>query len=143
MEQHVSRRQWNGPREPGHRPRVLVEDDHPALAVSDFAAFRQAGFDVAFCSGPGSDPDACPLLHGQDCELLASVDAVIHDLDPGLGVCEAIRRLHPGVPVLAKRHRLPDGSLEPVPEGCAPLVSSCSVHGQIDALERAVYGRGG
>lgn len=143
MRKRVLTRWWRARGEAGHRPRVLVEDDQPALAISDFSAFSRAGFDMAFCSGPGTDPSACPLLRGQDCDLLAGADAVLHGLDPGLGVCAAIRHRHPGTLVLAKQRYLPDGTAQPLPAGCVPLLFWCSVHGQIDALQRALDGRTG
>ena len=64
MRQRVPRRAWQSAAGAARRPRVLVEDDHPALAISDFSLFEEAGFDVAFCSGPGDEPDACPVLRG-------------------------------------------------------------------------------
>ncbi len=108
------------------------------MAISDFSMFQRAGFDVAFCSGPGQDPPACPLLRGQRCPLVAGADAVLHGLDPKLGIAAAIRRQNPGIPVIVEQERAADGSMPPVPEGCLPLVSSCSVKGQIDALWRAL-----
>lgn len=125
----------------GHRPRVLIEDDHPALAISDFSRFEQAGFDVAFCSGPGDDPAACPLLRGRPCPALAAADVVLHDLEPGLGIAEAIRRQHPGIPVVAEQRRDAGGNLQRVSQDCIPLVFGCSVKGQIDALWRAAARR--
>jgi hypothetical protein len=141
MKQRVPRRAWRSADRAGHRPRVLIEDSHPALAISDFAMFEQAGFDVAYCSGPGSDPAACPVLRGRPCPVLAGADAVLHGLDPGLGVAAAIRRQRPGVPVVAECSRDADGSLQPVPAGCQPLAFPCSVRGQIDALWRALASR--
>jgi hypothetical protein len=138
MKQRVPRGTWKSVRRAGHRPRVLIEDDHPALAISDFSVFEQAGFDVAFCSGPGRDLAACPLLHGRPCLLVTGADAVLHGLDPALGVAAAIARHSLGVPVVAKQHRRADGSLQPVPAGCLPLAVPCSVKGQIDALWRAL-----
>src|SRR5690348_13903351 len=138
MNQRVPRRTWKSVRRAGHRPRVLIEDDHLALAISDFSLFEQAGFDVAFCSGPGRDRAACPLLRGRRCPLVTGTDAVLHGLDPALGVAAAIGRYSPGVPVVAKQGRGADGSLPSVPEGCQPLVFPCSVKGQIDALWRAI-----
>lgn len=134
MKQRVHRRAWRSVGRAGHRPRVLIEDDHPALAISDLSMFKQAGFDVAFCSGPGRDLAACPLLCGRPCPILAGADAVLHGLDPGLGVAAAIRRHRPGVPVVAGQRRHADGSLQPVPEGCTPQLFPSSVKGQIDAL---------
>ena len=141
MKQRVPRRAWYSPGGAFGRPRVLVEDDHPALAISDFSRFQEAGFDVAFCSGPGHTPEDCPLLRGAECEVLASADAVLHGLDSKLGVAAAIRRRHPEIPVVAEQRRGEDGSLEPVPEGCVPLVYACSVKGQVDALRREIADR--
>jgi hypothetical protein len=137
MKQRVPRRAWQAPRRAGRRPRVLIEDDHPALAISDFSLFEQAGFDVAYCSGPGDDLTACPLLRGQPCPVVAGADAVLHGLDPAFGIAAAIRRQRPGMPVVAEQCRRADGSLPPVPEGCTPLAFPCSVKGQIEALRRA------
>jgi hypothetical protein len=108
------------------------------MAISDFSMFERAGFDVAFCSGPGHDPSACSLLRGERCSLVAGADAVLHGLDPKLGIAAAIRRQSPGTPVVVEQERRPDGSLPAVPEGCLPLVSPCSVKGQIDALWQAL-----
>lgn len=66
MEQRVRRRPWRSSGQPGPRPRLLIEDARPALRVSDFTAFRDAGFDVACCSGPGGTRLAASRrdLHG-------------------------------------------------------------------------------
>jgi hypothetical protein len=138
MKQRVPRRTWQAPGRAGRRSRVLIEDGHPALAISDFSLFEQAGLDVAFCSGPGDDGAACPVLRGQRCPLVAGADAVLHGLDPALGIAAVICRQRPGLPVVAEQRRRADGSLEPVPEGCTPLTFPCSVRGQIDALRRAL-----
>jgi hypothetical protein len=141
MRQRVPSRAWYSPGRPGRRSRVLVEDDHPALAISDFSLLQAAGFDVAYCSGPGDTPGNCPLVRGQPCQLLAGADAVLHGLDPGLGIAAAIRRRHPGTAVVVKQRRRADDSAEAVPRGCEPLCYGCSVNGQIDALRRALAGR--
>ena len=120
----------------GRRLHLLVEDS-PALAISDFSLFQDAGFDVAFCSGPGSDPGACSLLRGQQCMLVAGADVVLHGLDPVLGVAPAIRRHRPELPMVIEQPRQEHGTAYPVPAGCVPLPYPCSVSGQIDALLRA------
>lgn len=137
MRQRVPRRTWSSPGLTGRRPRLLVEDARPALAISDFSLFRDAGFDVAFCSGPDGGPGDCPLLHGQRCPLVDGADVVLHGLDPELGVAAAMRRQRPALPVVVERHRQQDGTPEPVPAGCVPLGYPCSVRGQADALLRA------
>jgi hypothetical protein len=141
MRQRAPARTWYSPGRPGRRPWVLVEDDHPALAISDFSLLQAAGFDVAYCPGPGDSPGDCPLVSGRQCDLLAGADAVLHGLDPGLGIAAAIRRRHPRIAVVVKRRRRADGRLEAVAGGCQPLCHSCSVKGQIDALRRALAGQ--
>lgn len=143
MRQRIPRRAWRSQGPAGHRPRLLIEDDHPALAISDFSLFEQAGFDVASCSGPGRDPTVCPLLRGEECPAAAGADIVLHGLDPQLGIAAAIRRRFPHVPVVVHQRRRPDGSLPPVPEGCVPLAFPCSVKGQIDALWRVLTDQSG
>jgi hypothetical protein len=119
MKQRVSRRSWYSPAGAKGRPHLLIEDDHPALEISDFAAFRDAGFDVAFCSGPAN---GCPLLRGADCEVLASADVVLHGLDAGMA--DAIRWWHPELPVVVK--------------GGPGIPADCSVKGQVEAVRRAL-----
>jgi hypothetical protein len=97
MKQRVPRA-WRSAGRPGHRPRVLIEDDRPALAISDFSLFEQAGFAVAFCSGPGRDLAACPLLQGQSCPVLASADAVLHVLTQGSAPPPPSAATAPGCP---------------------------------------------
>jgi len=140
MEQRMPRRTWSGPKVAGGHPRLLIEASLPALAISDFRLFQQAGFDVAFCPGPGSDLRSCPLLHGRRCVLADKADVVLHGLDPRLGIATAIRRQRPELPVVVEQSRQRDGTVGPVPAGCAPLSYPCSVRGQIDALWRAVSG---
>jgi len=138
MKQRIPRRTWSSPQPSGRHPRLLIEDGHPALAISDFSLFRDAGFDVAFCSGPGDEPGACPLLRGQRCPLVAEADVVLHGLDPALGIAAAIRRQHPELPVVVEQRRPEPGGASAVPAGCVPLGYPCSVSGQVDALLRAV-----
>jgi len=138
MKQRIPRRTWSSPHPSGRHPRLLIEDSHPALAISDFSLFRDAGFDVAFCSGPGDEPGACPLLRGQQCPLVAEADVVLHGLDPALGIAAAIRRTHPELPVVVEQRHPEAGSADAVPAGCVPLCYPCSVSGQVDAVGRAV-----
>jgi hypothetical protein len=138
MKQRIPRRTWSSPQPSGRHPRLLIEDGHPALAISDFSLFRDAGFDVAFCSGPGDEPGACPLVGGQQCPLVAKADVVLHGLDPALGIAAAIRRQRPQLPVVVEQRRPEAGSAGAVPAGCVPLGYPCSVGGQVDALLRAV-----
>jgi len=131
MKQRVPGRTWYGSAGAGRRPRLLIEDTHPALEISDFAAFRDAGFDVAYCSGPGGTPRVCPLLRGADCDVLAGADVVLHGLDAAAGVAADIRWWHPELPVVVKTDADP-------PEGCTAIPTCCSVKGQVDAVRRAL-----
>lgn len=139
MKQRVPRRAWSAPRLTGRHPRLLIEDAHPALAISDFSLFQDAGFDVAFCPGPGGEPGACPLQRGQPCPVVAGADVVLHGLDPATGIAAAIRRQYPRIPVVVEQPR-GDGAdgVGPVPGGCVALGYPCSVRGQADACLRAL-----
>ncbi len=127
MKQRIPGRTWYSASE-RRRPHLLIEDDHPALEISDFAAFRDAGFDVAFCSGPGGDPKSCPLLGGADCDVLAGADVVLHGLEPGLAA--DIRWWHPELQVIVKGATTAGG--------CSAIPACCSVKGQVDSVRRAL-----
>jgi hypothetical protein len=129
MKQRVPARTWYSSSE-RRRPRLLIEDDHPALEISDFTAFRDAGFDVAFCSGPGVTPGSCPLLRGADCEVLAQADVVLHGLGHQAVLAADIGWWHPELPVIVKADG-PAGGRGSVP-------ACCSVRGQVDAVRRAL-----
>jgi hypothetical protein len=88
---------WGTSRQPHHVPRLLIEDDHPTLVVSDYSVFRRAGFDVALCSGPSGSSKECPLLRGEICGLLEGADVVLHALPESAAVADAIRRSHRGM----------------------------------------------
>lgn len=83
---------WTADRAVRRPLRLLIEDDDPALAISDFALYRDAGMEVALCRGPGTERAGCPLLSGGRCEVLSGADVVLHQLDPEVGVAAAIRR---------------------------------------------------
>jgi len=135
MQQRVSRHNWKQAQRSVH-PRLLVESAEPVAAVSDFAAFTEAGFEVAVCSGP-THADDCPLLRGEHCELVSEADVVLSCLDPAGGVADAIVAQRPDLPVIVESARRPDGTLEPVPDGCVPLVFPSSVNGQVTTVRHA------
>lgn len=120
------------------RPRVLVETADSALLISDFRFLVDDGFDVATCAGPGHDTLCCPVLRGEECKLVEEADVVLHALDPDLQIASAIKAGHPDLPVLVQRPRRQGGRPTPVPEGCVPLDTPCSVDGQLRAIRRAV-----
>lgn len=121
-----------GPR-PAGRELVLVESDDPALAISDFRLFDEAGIDVVLCPGPGA-ATPCPVLNGEDCALLALVDVVLHELRAHPDIVAGICRLHPGLPVVMAGEA---GSGTSLPAGAGAVPVACSVDGQADAVHRA------
>jgi hypothetical protein len=130
---------WRKGKRTTDHPRLLVEDDDPALAVSDFSLFRKAGFEVALCRGPGYTAEGCPLLHGEECHLLTSADVVLHGLDPHLGVRAIINETKPtlGVVTIARHSSGPPIGHHRPPQRVS-LRGSASVDSQIDALRRAI-----
>lgn len=137
MRQHVMQSRWterNG-------PRVLFEDANSALAVSDFTAFREAGFEVAACSGPNHAIE-CPLLRGQECQMVAEADVIVFGPDRLFGVgrevLETICRRYPETAKLVEvARRGPEGRYE-LPDCCDPMPFPMSVGGQVDAVRAAV-----
>jgi hypothetical protein len=119
------------------RPRVLVETADPALLISEHRFLVDAGFDVAVCGGPSEDPSRCPVLRGEECELVTGAAVVLHALDPDLHIAAGIKAAHPNLPVLVERPRRLAGPPVPVPEGCVPLDMPCSLGAQLEAIRRA------
>jgi len=82
-----------------HRARVLVETDRTTWWAED--DLREAGYDLALCTGGCRSADRCPVLQGRPCPLVDGADAVVVDLaadDPRtLELIEAERLVHPGV----------------------------------------------
>jgi len=99
MRQRVPPR-WGSRDRARHVPQLLVEVRDDALALSDFTRFHQAGFEVAWCSGPAGRPEDCALLRNEDCRLVRGADVVLHALDPEGGVATAIRARHPGTAIV-------------------------------------------
>jgi hypothetical protein len=121
-----------------HRPRLLVEDPSPALHVSEFRRFHDAGFDVALCNGPGDDAAGCPLVHGGDCRLADEADIVV--MGPGMAPCRteiaaAHHRHRPELPVVVQVPRSDPGQC---PAGCFADHYPSSIDGQIRRLWRAL-----
>lgn len=122
------------------RPWVLVEDPSPVAQVSDYSLLREAGFEVAVCSGPDGTT-ACPLVDGARCMLAESADAVLFGLDlEGEAGPRVLRGHlhHPGRPVVVQ---LPEHSEAELPEGataCTVLRLPTSVGGQTSALWKAL-----
>jgi hypothetical protein len=137
---------WGSPSRPHHLPRLLVEDDDPALALSDFSRFHQAGFEVAWCSGPAGRADACSLLRNGDCPLLRGADVVLHGLNPDTRIASAIRASHPEtglVQIVRARAEIGGSGQDPgQPTGSDFVLSgSDGVETQVRALCRALSRR--
>ena len=127
---------WESEKRPGGPARLLVESDDPAMAVSDFTLFREAGFSVAFCPGKGCSEDRCGLLDGRNCGMVDEADVVLHDLPSAWGVAAALRRYRPDLPIVEiRRHRSGD---EETDAAGAPmevaLASTAPVRARIEAL---------
>ncbi len=84
-----------------HTPvQLLIESSDPALTVSDFSRFHDAGFSVALCRAGAEGPGRCAVLQGGRCELLASADLVLRHLDSHAAVQLAAQRQGEGPHVL-------------------------------------------
>ncbi len=120
--------------------RLLVESRDPALAIADFTAFRQAGFEITLCQGPLMDASECPLVKGEPCPLATEADVVLFDLGDDredeaqrLNVLGAMRASRPGLPIVVR------SATPPPPEADAYTIRpTTSVAGQVDACCRAV-----
>jgi len=114
----------------------VVETDDPTLAISDFACFRDAGFDVAVCHGPDAD-HACPATSGGRCDLVEDADVVLNalcDPDDQRMVVAAVRRADPNVPIVVCSAGSSD---ENRPEECTVFSPFTSINGQVDVVRRA------
>jgi hypothetical protein len=121
--------------EPPRSVRLVVETDDPALMISDFACFREAGFDVVVCGGP--DPSrVCPAVEGEVCRDIAEADVVFNafrHLDTQLAVANGVHRTS-DTPVVVSAT---PGMTAQLPPGCIRVTRTESVNGQIDAARRA------
>jgi len=63
------------------KPRVLVENPDRAELLAHADILRDAGYDVAICTGPdtgrGRKACGCPLLEGERCALVDGSDVVV------------------------------------------------------------------
>ena len=63
------------------KPRVLVENPDRAELLAHADILREAGYDVAVCTGPdvgrGGRACGCPLLEGERCTLVDGADVVV------------------------------------------------------------------
>jgi hypothetical protein len=133
----VLHRRW-----PIGKPRVLVEDASDLAAVSDHSMLREAGFEVAVCSGPDGSA-GCPLVEGGRCELAESADVVLFGLDvddvAGRAVLHAHLRRRPELPVVVALRREPEVVLaDDAIASCQVLPPAASVGGQVRELRRAL-----
>jgi hypothetical protein len=132
-------RQHRVPTEDAYRPpwRLLVESADPALAISGFRAYRQAGFDVSLCEGPLIDERECPLVRGEGCPFAAEADVVLFDLgrdaQPRMAMLHAMLETRPDLPVVVRSA----GPPPPGAEGLEVIDPSTSVAGQVAVLKRA------
>ena len=118
---------WGKGRGRAHLPYLLIESDDPVLAISDFNAFLEAGFNPAFCTGPAPGRP-CPLLQVGRCELIDEADVVLNRMYHDTGLAGAVRSSRPDVPLVVVASR-PDGDLPP----------TATVGTQMHVLRREVY----
>jgi EAL domain-containing protein (putative c-di-GMP-specific phosphodiesterase class I) len=89
---HLPRR---GSQPPGHRPRVLVAEDEPALLRTMARALRETGFEVATA---GDGREAVQLLAAMDFDAVLS-DIRMPDMD-GIQLLRAVRERDLELPVI-------------------------------------------
>lgn len=140
MWQHVVTDGWNGASGRASRFRVLIESSDPLAEISAFSAFREAGLEVALCSGPKAEPRECPLVRGDVCGLVDDADAVFVLLDThvlwGQSVVQALVASHPQTPVVLACSRAAEDDGE-LPPGVIRLPMPASVGGQVRVLRAA------
>jgi hypothetical protein len=116
--------------------RLLVETPDPALAISNFDAFREAGFEVTVCEGPAVDARECPVVRGEPCPLVADADVVLFDLDSDLStrsqVLAATRANRPNLPIVVR------SAAPATADSDTTIRPTTSVGGQVSALQKAV-----
>ena len=148
MEQRTTRH-WSTAPGPHARHRLVIEDASPAYRLADFDAFTDAGFDVAWCSGP--DHDACPLVATGQCELAGAADVVLFGLDLDEADARAVLRAHDDMardrPVVLEVPRQRMGAHEELTDGKRVLPFPASVRSQVfvvtDALSASRPATGG
>jgi len=116
--------------------RLLVECSDDVARISDFTAFRDAGFEIMLCEGPVDDAVECPVVRGAVCPFVAEADVVLFDGDRPYRseVLAGIRASRPDLPVVV-RSAIPAPAL---PSGCTSIQTTTSVHGQVSALRKAI-----
>ena len=122
---------------PSRSLRLVVETDDPALSISDFACFRDAGFDVVVCGGPDAE-HPCPAELGAPCGDIEQADVVfnaLRDAKRQLAFVRAVRRTT-DTPMVVSAFPEVTGEL---PEGCVSVSQTTSVNGQTDAVRRAAF----
>ena len=125
--------------------RLLVESPDPGLAISNFDAFRDAGFEVTVCGGPAVHAGECPVVRGEVCPLMAGADIVLFDLDGDpprrsevlaerrSEVLTAMRANRPGLPIVVM-----SAAAAATASGLSTIRPTTSVGGQVTALQKAV-----
>ena len=111
------------------RARVLIEHPDRAALWAEAEIIREAGYDVAVCTGPveaadGVEAEACPLLVQGRCSLVEEADVVVSttDLREARGILARIGRSTPALVVESTQsvlerdgHELGDATVVEVP----------------------------
>jgi hypothetical protein len=123
------------------KPRVLVEEPGAKAGTSNFALFRQAGFDVTTCTGPDADV-ICPLTRGEPCPLADEADVILFGLDLDSAevrrILRAHYREHPRTPIVIEGASDRYADIVTSAPNRTMVRSTTSVPGQIRALWKAV-----
>lgn len=138
MYQRIVTSEWSRPGRVTGQRRLLIESPNPLMGVADFAAFQEAGFEVAVCAGPAQGGDPCPLADGRACPFVLVSDVVLFGLDPdtraGHEVLAALRAHHPRTAVVVA---VPADDETPLPDGCTRLPLPASTADTVAILNRA------
>lgn len=134
MLQRTTSQWWR--RQESARLRLVVEGSERSLDIADFRAFRDAGFDVAQCGGAESE-GACPVQRGERCSLIDNADVVLATIGAGAALAEAVRSVHPAVPLVVEVPRDDKAAADLLPPDCTAMPFPASIDGQLRVLRRA------
>ncbi len=117
----------------------MVECSDDTARISDFTAFRDAGFQIMLCEGPVDDAGECPVVRGGVCPFVAEADVVLFDGDRPYRseVLAGIRASRPDLPIVVRSAV----GAPALPSGCTSIRTTTSVHGQVSALRKAIERR--
>jgi len=130
---------------PTRQPRVLLEMPGTVLPAVVETALREQGYEVAVCGGPAAAPYGCPITRGLRCPIADQADVIVFDLGlttaDGRAVWEGHEETHAVTPRILVQG-VGDPSPRPRP-GRQVVTGPLTKKILVDAIERALSGRGG